>query len=169
MVGITSVPSPAVTTGLAGGSGIEVCRLIVFDRHILELAGFEDLAAFLAFDKLNIFFAGDDLDTRVLTGRGGGTFAVWGRWRRSHKFGGATCPLPGAEQKSTEFCGIVDRPGRLSSAESTADAATCTTYDGLLCFRASIQRGVGGGSRGRLGHGINSRLARFRDRNKMNA
>jgi hypothetical protein len=38
----------------------------VFDVHVLEFAGFEDLAAFLAFDEFGVFFTRHDLNARVL-------------------------------------------------------------------------------------------------------
>ena len=38
----------------------------LFDRHVFEFAGFEDVTAFLTFDVLRILVAGDDLHARVL-------------------------------------------------------------------------------------------------------
>ena len=40
----------------------------LFDIHVLEFAGFEDFAAFLALDELRIFIAADDLHARMLAG-----------------------------------------------------------------------------------------------------
>jgi hypothetical protein len=37
-----------------------------FDRHVLELAGLEDVAAFLAFHVFGIFVAGNDLHPGML-------------------------------------------------------------------------------------------------------
>ena len=48
------------------GSGFAAGRAF-FDVHVLELAGFEDLAAFLAFDKFGVFVPADNLHARVLT------------------------------------------------------------------------------------------------------
>ena len=38
----------------------------LFDGHIFEFAGFEDLSAFEALNEFGVFFAGHDLHTRVL-------------------------------------------------------------------------------------------------------
>jgi hypothetical protein len=43
-----------------------VCQFGFFDGHVFEFAGFEYLAAFQAFNKFGVFFAGHDLHTRVL-------------------------------------------------------------------------------------------------------
>jgi hypothetical protein len=40
---------------------------LLFNAHVFEFAGVEDLAAFQAFDKFFIIFAGNNLNTRVLT------------------------------------------------------------------------------------------------------
>jgi hypothetical protein len=40
----------------------------LFDVHVLELAGLEDLSALLAFDELGIFVAADDLHAQMLAG-----------------------------------------------------------------------------------------------------
>ncbi len=40
-----------------------------FDGHVLKFARLEDFAAFKAFHKFSVFFASNDLDTRVLTWR----------------------------------------------------------------------------------------------------
>lgn len=38
----------------------------IFDHHVFELAGFEDVAALQAFDEFGIFLARHNLHTRVL-------------------------------------------------------------------------------------------------------
>ena len=50
-----------------GGVSVGILRLL-FDVHVLELAGVEDFAALLALDELRFFIAAHDLHTRVLTG-----------------------------------------------------------------------------------------------------
>ncbi len=40
----------------------------LFDAHVLEFAGFEDLAAFQTLNEFGIFVAADDLHARVLAG-----------------------------------------------------------------------------------------------------
>ena len=45
-----------------------------FDRHIFELARFEDVSALLAFDVFGIFIAGDDLNPRMFALFGTGSF-----------------------------------------------------------------------------------------------
>jgi hypothetical protein len=60
--------------------GIELTVLVLgalFNVHVFELAGFEDLAAFLALDELRLLIAAHDLDARVLAGR-----FNCGFWRR---------------------------------------------------------------------------------------
>jgi hypothetical protein len=49
-----------------GKSSGFVLRPGVFDNHVLELAGLEDVAALEAFDKFGIFLARYNLDTWVL-------------------------------------------------------------------------------------------------------
>src|SRR4029078_6622678 len=89
-------------------------KLCVFDDHVLELAGFEDLTAFLAFDELGVFLAGDNLHTRMLARchvaslLGGGRRRGW-----SHKSGlWVPCRTAGI---SPGFGGILDRLFSLSS------------------------------------------------------
>src|SRR5580698_8915319 len=41
---------------------------VLFDVHVLELAGLEDLAALFAFDEFAVFLAAHDLHARVLAG-----------------------------------------------------------------------------------------------------
>ena len=41
-------------------------ELVFLDVHVLEFAGFKDLTAFEAFDKLRLLVAGDDLHTGML-------------------------------------------------------------------------------------------------------
>jgi hypothetical protein len=48
-----------------GGSGFLV-QFGLFDIHVFEFAGLEDLAALQAFHKFGVFFAGHNLHTRVL-------------------------------------------------------------------------------------------------------
>jgi hypothetical protein len=60
---ITFVTGKASRRGL--GFGIPSA---LFDAHVLELAGLEDLAAFLTFDELGVFIAADDLHTGMLAG-----------------------------------------------------------------------------------------------------
>ena len=38
----------------------------LFNRHVFELGSFKDFAAFLALDVFGVFFAGYDLNARVL-------------------------------------------------------------------------------------------------------
>ena len=40
----------------------------LFDVHVFEFAGLEDLAAFFALDEFRILIATDNLDARVLAG-----------------------------------------------------------------------------------------------------
>ena len=40
----------------------------LFDIHVLEFAGFENLAAFFALDEFRIFIPADNLYARVLAG-----------------------------------------------------------------------------------------------------
>src|SRR5712671_2075555 len=44
-----------------------IWRLVLFQRHVLELAGLEDFPAFLALHVLGVFVAGDDLHPGMLT------------------------------------------------------------------------------------------------------
>jgi hypothetical protein len=60
----------------------------LFNAHVFQFAGLEDLAALQAFHKLGVFIAAYDLHTRVLAGLRAG---VW-RWRERpeiHKSGSA--------------------------------------------------------------------------------
>ncbi len=41
---------------------------VLFDVHVFELAGLEDLAALFAFDEFAVFVAAHDLHARVLAG-----------------------------------------------------------------------------------------------------
>ena len=61
---ITFVTPRRERKGLASGF---VFHSGVFDHHVLELAGLEDISALQAFDEFCVFFAGDNLHTRVLT------------------------------------------------------------------------------------------------------
>ena len=47
-------------SGIGGGRS-------VFDGHIFEFAGFENLSAFNALDEFVVFFASDDLHARMFT------------------------------------------------------------------------------------------------------
>lgn len=59
-----------VTVVSAAGTGLEFVReLGFFDRHVLELARLENLAAFEAFHKFGVFFTSNNLDTGMLTYR----------------------------------------------------------------------------------------------------
>jgi hypothetical protein len=69
------------SSGIGGGRG-------VFDGHIFEFAGFEDLSAFNAFDEFTVFFASDDLHARVLAGSHNAFLLVGGRRDWIHKTGG---------------------------------------------------------------------------------
>jgi hypothetical protein len=63
-------------------------KLRVFDDHVLEFAGFEDLTTFLAFNEFRVFFASDNLHTRVLARRHvASLLGEWGRRGWSHKSG----------------------------------------------------------------------------------
>jgi hypothetical protein len=63
-------------------------KLRIFDDHVLELTGFEDFTAFLAFDEFGVFFAGHDLHARVLAlRRVAFLLGDWGRRGWSHKSG----------------------------------------------------------------------------------
>jgi hypothetical protein len=44
-----------------------IVQLGVFDNHVLELTGFEDVDTLEAFDEFGVFLAGHNLHTRVLT------------------------------------------------------------------------------------------------------
>jgi hypothetical protein len=46
---------------------LDLFQLCVFNLHVSKLAGFEDFAAFQAFDKFGVIFAGDDFHARMLT------------------------------------------------------------------------------------------------------
>jgi len=50
---------------------------LFFDRHILQFAGLEDVATFLAFDIFRVFVARDDLHSWVLALLGA-DFIWWG-------------------------------------------------------------------------------------------
>jgi hypothetical protein len=78
---------PAVAEKREEWSGIGAGRG-VFDGHIFEFAGFEDLSAFDALDEFTVFFASDDLHARVLAGSHIAVLLVG--WRRDwiHKTGG---------------------------------------------------------------------------------
>ena len=54
-----------IATGGKKESGF-VSQFGLFDGHVFEFAGFENLAAFEALNKFGVFFAGHDLNTRVL-------------------------------------------------------------------------------------------------------
>ena len=91
---------------------------LFFDGHVFEFAGFKDLATLLALDVLDVFFAGNDLDTGVfahglhhasLTGfvrRG------WQRWLRLIHPVQATTPR---RPKTPESPRILDAAYRMSS------------------------------------------------------
>jgi hypothetical protein len=49
-------------------AGLDVFLRAFLDVHVLEFAGFEDLAALLALDELRIFIAAHDLHAEVLAG-----------------------------------------------------------------------------------------------------
>ena len=48
------------------GSGFVGGRLFFLDRHVLQFAGLEDVAAFAALQVFGLFVAGDDLHLRML-------------------------------------------------------------------------------------------------------
>ena len=54
------------TSSRSNDSGF-VAEVGLFDVHVLEFTGLENLSAFEAFDKLTVLFAGHDLHTRMLT------------------------------------------------------------------------------------------------------
>src|SRR5579859_757736 len=61
--------------GNSGGLFAGVALDLLFDRHVAEFAGFEDLAALQALDELSIFLAGDDLHAWMGAWLGAGGFA----------------------------------------------------------------------------------------------
>jgi hypothetical protein len=72
-IGLLTLPAQAhVRVGIAElleegkGSGF-VGQFGLFDGHVFEFAGFEDVAAFETLNEFGVFFAGHDLHTRVLT------------------------------------------------------------------------------------------------------
>jgi hypothetical protein len=65
---VTTVTKELPGSVSPGGEKSTLVReLCVFDSHIFELAGFEDLATFQAFHELGVFLAGHNLHPRVLT------------------------------------------------------------------------------------------------------
>ncbi len=48
--------------------GLDVFLRPFLDVHVLEFAGLEDLAAFLALDEFRVFIAAHDLHAEVLAG-----------------------------------------------------------------------------------------------------
>jgi hypothetical protein len=53
---------------LSHGSGSGFFLDSLFDVHVLELAGFEDLAAIFALDEFGVFVAANDLHAKMLAG-----------------------------------------------------------------------------------------------------
>lgn len=64
-----------------------VFELGLLDVHVLEFAGFENLAAFHALDEFRILFAGDDLHTRMLACHVGSLLGDLRELGWSHKSG----------------------------------------------------------------------------------
>lgn len=85
-----------------------VAKLGFFDGHVFELAGFKDVAAFLALYVLGIFVPGDDLHARVFA-------EFWAdfflrrlrRLGRGHKLRGVSIVHTGLEVAFTESWGIL--------------------------------------------------------------
>jgi hypothetical protein len=101
-------------------------QLGFFDIHVSEFAGFEDFAALQALDEFGIFFAGHDLDTRVLARRHGILLRGFLRTGWTHRFrsGAPNFPKPAASlaelavflagtiQLSSTKCFVTFRMGR---------------------------------------------------------
>lgn len=92
---------------LRGGKESRFVRKFgLFDGHVFEFAGFEDLSAFEALNEFGVFFAGHDLHARMLARRevafllGG-----WGRRGWGHKSGyfGPVSKPPGFRRKLAVF------------------------------------------------------------------
>jgi hypothetical protein len=91
------------------------CILIlnaIFDIHVLELAGFEDFAAFFAFHEFRFLVAAHDLDTWMLA-RWLGVY-VRATWRSCDPDGPQGC-LSFQGQFCAGILGIVERLNGLSS------------------------------------------------------
>jgi hypothetical protein len=87
-----------------------VRQIGLFDGHVFEFAGFEDVAALQALNEFGVFFAGHDLHTRVL--------AFWhvtsllgklGLRDWIHKSGAVSQSERAGDEFCRNLCGIVER------------------------------------------------------------
>ena len=84
----------------------------LLDRHIFELARFEHLTAFLAFNVFGIFIAGNDLYLRMLAEFTGDFLLSWLRGlHRHHMHSEVASVLRGVGLQFREIGGILGRGG----------------------------------------------------------
>jgi hypothetical protein len=89
--------------GTRGKESRFVCQFGLFDGHVFEFAGFENLAAFQAFNEFGVFFASHDLHTRVLAfWHVTSLLGDWGLRDWIHKSG----LFPGPSGPGMNFAGI---------------------------------------------------------------
>src|SRR5215472_13601490 len=101
-------------------SGILILNPI-FNVHVLELAGFEDLPAFLAFHKFRFLVAAHDLHTRVLAR----LLGVYVR-RRGGRLGGHVIRMvPNVSYKGVSGAGILGIVERLCALSSPLVSPEC--------------------------------------------
>jgi hypothetical protein len=85
----------------------------LFDVHVAEFAGIEDVSALDALDEFGIFIAADDLHARVFAGLPGDR--VWLRRRLQSHESGSIALIKKRKARIAEFHGILASYGELSS------------------------------------------------------
>jgi len=95
----------------------------LFDVHVTEFAGFEDVSALDALDEFGIFIATDDLHARVFAGLPGGR--VWLRRRLQSHESGSVALIRKRKARIAEFHGILDPYGELSSVSELRGCELC--------------------------------------------